>query len=404
MTARPMATGPVRRPAATATPAQRVGGALTPALVQPRRVPGPKRYRRLRLWLTIAIVASAVLSAVAISLADSSLRVRAQAEVYSQYLTGLTVDLAKARAYGLLALADPANLDWVHAADSAARQVDATLADITVTAPSSGRVAELLTATRLWQARLSQLGVVDPEPDQIVLGSPLDLETSAYSQLDLTVTGLIEEAPSDFPSQTSSTIWLGLALAGVCLAGLAVLIGLILIARRSHRVVNLGLVIALGCLTATAVILGGDVPQPTAAAASSASDHALAAQILIWDVLSDDAVALMDDPVNAGSHLDQAASRLDQAANLTFTAWLRDLSAQQDQIGASDDQDRPVAIATAIATWDSTDQLLAAAHRAPATPRPTLNWQLDLGLVIALGLVALLGVLGGIHRRIKEYQ
>ena len=404
------ALAPAPRPS-TAPPAGRRTAATRPVAatsaqlpgVQPAGLPGPKLYWRLRLGLVIAVLTSTVLAVVAISLADLSATMSAQADAYAHNLSALRVMVAQTRAYGLLSAADPTNQGWYDTANQLPAAVDGLMAEVTMTAPSTQVAGDLLTAVRQWQASLTRLMVsAGDDAGSSSLANTIELEAPAYAQFDDVLVGRTQSAATDFGVPPSAAVWLGASLTLSCLAAAALILALVLTARRSHRVLNLGLVVTLAALIVTAVIVGRYLSQSTTGSAPDQTNNPVAAQVLTWTALSDNALGLLDEPWQATSHFNAAANHLHQAAATSSTS-VDDLIMEQDQIAAAPADQRASLIANALPQWTMTTEAMA--NSGPTSPaRPQSTWLVDLCLVVGLGLLGLVGVLAGIHWRVKEYR
>lgn len=243
---------------------------MTPVAPAAKGISTPHLLRRLRAGLLILLVLVAGAAGWILGLSRDNL---AQASVHAaEYvrLTGIGTDILKADvAAGGAALANAgaaARHDQV-----AARLADASAGLVAAVAAQPAHAAELAEVNTALQAHGRSLESARHQPDAaaaakvlVAAGQTLD------SQVLPTLSSLAEQNRRDTDDLLSQQ--LGWALPVLAWAAVAALLAASwTVARRSHRIVNLGLVGAI-VATATVAVLGGSAVSAVTGSAVTARD------------------------------------------------------------------------------------------------------------------------------------
>ena len=360
---------------------------------------GPKFFRLVRVWLLIAVVASSALGVFSIVASESAQESSAQSTAYFQDLEDVQSTVTQAHTYGLL---DQVGAHSGDLYNETVLEVDSLLVQLAHDGPGDARsLAALFTDVREWSAGVA----VDAQSSYAQPGLDSD---KAYETANTTLSRLIDESSQ---SRDSGQTYVILGIVALSVGCACLLAGLILTAYRSHRVINIGLTLALLASIGSITTLG---LYASNTAAISTSDHTASrvvqASYHAWNSLRLDCLSSIDS-AHSESHLDMAAQELSTAQALTadrdlaVESALTTLATLHDSIAGTSGVDREKALASATSTWTDFQGVVDATLN-NTRPNPESLVVDSAPYIIALVLCGLAGVgsvLYGVHVRAKEY-
>ncbi|MDR0848141.1 MAG: hypothetical protein LBN10_03715 [Propionibacteriaceae bacterium] len=364
---------------------------------------GPQFFRLVRLWLLIVTLVCTAFGVVCVVVSESAQESSAQAAAYSQDLEDLHSTLAQAHADALLHFAGAGTMDSYADATS---QADSLLAGLAHDSPSDAQdLVSLFTAVRQWS---TQVGV-DAQSRTPNSGQA---SQTAYETVDETLTRLIDATS---PNRDSGLTILVLGLVGLGVGALCLLAGLILTALRSHRVINVGLALALLATIGSIVTVGLYSANTTAISSSDeTASRVVQASYHAWTALQQDCLSIID-PTNAASHLELAAKEVSTALGIVpdrdaavyeVASQLSGLDAYNESIAsASAGDDRRVAVSDKAVFWTDFQAIVDTTVDGirPDPKSLVVNSVPYIVALVACGLTGVACVLYGVHVRAKEY-
>ncbi len=399
---RPTATAPARTQPAqpTARPAGTV--AITGAGTSPagRRtvMPGPRLFSWMRFLLVVVTVGATVLSAFAIAGAYLARDQNATAARHSQSLAELRAQVGSAQASALSSLLDPAGdgrSEWTGFERSHDRTMSLLL-DASATADPASEMAAWSPDLLRWASALTsahQQALAGGDPASSVIEA-----TVIFTRLDQA----LATAATPAPSGDATGVVVAAMVLGV-LAGAGFLLALVVTARRTHRVINLGLLAGLlGCvaIVVTVGLVNADLSRDARAGADVVALSGLQADV--WRVRSLDAEAVLTTgSLTEATELAASVQRRVESAWPAFSGPAAALVAHQSQLAA-----RPeAALVLDHGVWqefsDQVGAVIDQEHAQGLGGASTGAWPiLWAGL---FGLVAVVATLAGVHQRTKEY-
>jgi len=401
----------VSAPTATTQPAirqvgpHRAAGALAPVLpgVPTPTMPGPRLFGLIRIVLVLLTLIATAVGVAATLAAEDTQHQSAVAMVHAQDLRDLRTAVAAAQATALACLADPAAAKGeCPALESANQAVDAALLASAASAAQHTGVDKLTaTATTLRHWQSAAILAVATRDAQWTTGLTTGYDALAADLFRATAGG---------SAGTTVSAMEPVAIVVAVIALLAFLGALVVVARRSHRVINIGLAVGLLAVIGIMSILGVHTGR---SAAISAADARIAdlgtAQAAVWDARSANLAGLLtpaqwpDLDAAARADLTTAQSLLapyptaeSRAAGL--------LDAQQQLTDATDVATRTPLVLDAT-PWNSLTGTIADTTNSLRPDQtqlviPALPYAIPLA---GLAVVAIVATLGGIHVRTEEY-
>jgi len=407
------ATATASKPAAAAQPTRAALPVKKAAsLPSAPHMPGPRLFQVMRVGLVVWTLVSTVLCLISVLASQSHQEASAGALVHAQDLRDLRSEVSQAQATALTSLIDPqgtggANL-W-NLYGKSRTQVDLLLLGSAASATHPTDLGDVANALRTWQ---EDLAVAHHDATGLgMTAAAISGITSDYTAMMNTINAELDSTASQ---ESSSTPFIVLSILASSLGGLGFVVVLIVTARRSHRVINIGLSIGLLAIVAAIVAVGiyanhsgqiSDTDSRIATLSQAESDT--------WDVLSNDAVSVLD-PGSWTSHTDLATSLLtsvqDNLVNLPpptpITSPLAALVSTQSTIASTADTDARSALVTDLDPWQTEASAISAAIDSERPDSASLVVP-ALGYVITVAtccVIAIIATLAGIHARTKEYS
>jgi hypothetical protein len=326
--------------------------------------------------------------------------VTAEAILHAQDLRDLRAQIAQANADALIWAIDVTNDDAWAAYQQASDQVALLLVRTAANSGTSPHLNEVAQALRAWQDAVVEAHAV---LDLSTIGQITDRYEAVTAVLDTTM----------FATQPSDSSWRSFTAVGIiasCLSALGFVVASTLTARRSHRVINIGLTLGLLAVIGAIVVISLHAGQSLRIQVAEQSNAALSqAQADLWDARSQASLAVLD-PAADQSHLSQAVTLSNQLfsrlANEPDALKVANSAIRQVNLisdAASSDDRRPLVLdavpwqdaAQAISTRLDIQRPVADALVVPALV-PVIS-------LAGLCLVAIVGTLAGIHTRTQEY-
>ena len=386
----PARTSPAATPTRTSpTPAK-------PATTAPPGRPGPQVYRLLRAGLVIWTLLTTIVCVLGVVMEESNQAAVADSLAAAQDLRDLNVQASKAESDALAYLAAPGDAAW-DAYQTSSDQVDQLLLAAAASATDSGTLTGVATTMRQWRDAIAVAHAATT-----VAPGDVQQVTDSYATMGTALTGAINQSAGSSAAGSSASI-IGLVFAILAVVGF--IWALVLVARRSHRVLNIGLAVGLVAVVGLVATMGISIGRLGQIAAADSQTSALSqAGADLWNTRSLDALAILQ-PDNKQSLLD-TASRLFGSVN-SVVSNDRMTALAQVQTGA-DSADANL-LATLVGNadpWQSAADSIASAISStridPHSLIPDTQW--SLGVLSGLCIIAVIATLTGVHTRTKEYR
>ncbi len=405
----PTATRPQPRTASkpsAATPAT-TGPATTGLATRPgaapakRRLSGPRFFNWLRFSLITVTLVAAVLGIVCAATTHAQQEATAGQITYAHCLRQLDTTTAEAQSSLLASLLDPSSqtgADQWEDYQASLQEADGLL----LTAAANSDWPADLTDT---SAALTAWAIPAAQARQEALGQGLSPETLTSLTEAFTAVGTSLDTHLTAPATARVTPLMIVSLAVAALALVLFLTGLVLTARRTHRVINPGLAIGLLLVIGLAAVIGSEVVQAAGADRDdSLSAHWSGLASQVWTSRQLAALGVLDPSSTDGeAALDLVASlQTESAASPALADQTQALADRLTAIGQASGADR-IGLITDASVWqDPADSLgrMIDANR-PTTKVTVFLWPTV--LIAAFGLGAIAATLAGIHARTKEY-
>jgi len=394
----PVPAVPTRPAPAPAKAAARPSGTVAPrpATLATRQT-GPQLFQTLRVALILITLAATVLSVIAIKASESNQVITAATAANAQDLRDLRVAVTHAQAAATVTLITP------NAPASAWKTYD----DMTGTADaaflaaasSSRNPADLIpvaSALRSWYNAVA-----------VARAAGLNLTTTGdLTNSFTTLRDALDKAIPQAPTWSGSSSLLVIAIVAASLAILAYAGAGVLLARRTHRVINLGLAVGLVAAIAALVIVANyasQVRQVSVADSETATLSELESDV--WESQAWAATSVLD-PTWWGYYTEQAstlAASLPDRVPLTVTtpAFVDQVVTRTADIAAAPDPEVRRPLVVDGAPWETLARDIRQGYR-PVTNAVVPALWYDIGLA-GCGVVAITATLAGIYTRSKEY-
>ena len=387
-------SAPKPRPSTVVTPST----TALPAAGPVHKLPGPRFYRLIRAGLVVLTLLSSLVCVIGVQMSQSSQTSVADHLVSVQGLRDLQSEAARAESTALIWLVRPTDATW-DSYQLANDQIDLLLMTSAASVDRPGDLAEVASALRNWQEAVTIAhyhGGTDAAAIQTVLDRYDDLSQA------------LARATSDSagPSDNQALVVVGLVFAVI--AALGFVCALVLVALRSHRVVNLGLAAALAAIIGIVSVMGVYYARPHQILAMDSETARLSQAVVdTWDARSLDALAvLLPDRGTLPQATALVNSLYDDLASqgLPVDALL---NRQQYIIGISDIRllGESDMVTDAVPWRELADAIGAQIDDRRSDPHDLiLSAQWSLATVCLLGVAAAIATLAGINSRTKEYR
>jgi hypothetical protein len=324
----------------------------------------------------------------------------AEAILHAQDLRDLRAQVAQANAAGLIWAIDPSDDPAWTAYQQASDQVADLLVRTAANSGTSPHLNEVSRALRAWQDAVAGAhAALDPT-------AIADITAHYQSVTDILDTTMFATGSSDSSWRTFTAV----GIVASCLSAVGFVVAGTLTARRTHRVVNIGLTLGLLAVIGAIVVISLHASQSLRIQVAEQSNAALSqAQADLWDARSQASLAVLD-PAAGQDHANQAQALADRltaglADEPPMQVWALSLSDHVDQIaGDLTAADRAPLVLDAAPWQDAAnaiaDQLDVQRPVPDALVVPALVPVISLA---GLCLVAIVATLAGIHTRVQEY-
>ena len=393
------------RPARVMLPAKKAAPLPAP------HMPGPRLFQVMRVGLVVWTLVSTVLCLASVLASQSHQEASAGALIHAQDLRDLRSEVSQAQATALTSLvgshASSADL-WKSYVDSRT-QIDLLLLGSAASAAHPTDLGHVADTLRTWQENIA-VTHHDASGSGISSTASADI-TASYT----TVMSAIEtELNATTNQESSSTPFIVLSILASVLGGLGFVIVSILTARRSHRVINIGLSIGLLAIIAAIVAVGVYANHSGQISDTDSRISVLSqAQSDTWDVLTDDTLSVLE-PEVWQSHVGAGAILLKSVQdNLNGMSSAADigtpldtLAATQSDITTINDADGRTVLVTNLSPWQDTASAISSEIDVIRPDSADLVVP-ALGYVVTVAtccVIAIIATLAGIHARTKEYS
>ena len=375
------------------------------------RMPGPRLFQVMRVGLVVWTLLSTVLCLASILASQSHQQSSAGAMVHAQDLRDLRSEVSHAQSLALASLLDPQTDEGADRWDSylgSRTQIDLLLLTSAASAdhPTDlGGVADFL---RVWQENLS-----------VAHHDALAPETSGIDVRDVTASfddvmaAIGAESSATADQGSSSTPFIVLSIVASVLGGLGFVVVSVVTARRSHRVINIGLSIGLLAIIAAIVAVGIYASRSADIATTDSRAATLSqAQSDVWTAQAQDILSVLE-PDSWQSHTASAGDLILSAQhNLAgFPALnlspsdISTLGQTQSTIASTEDLETRKELVTNETPWKDVadtigtliDQQRPDSHNLVV---PAVGYVIT---VATCCVIAIIATLAGIHARTKEY-
>ncbi|MDR2973284.1 MAG: hypothetical protein LBV00_01025 [Propionibacteriaceae bacterium] len=367
-----------------------------------RRMSGPRFFSWLRFGLVVSTLVAAVLGVIAtvVSQADQADLVASQAS--SLNLMEMKAMGAEAQSDALSSLLDPhgsqGRSQWQAYTDATATMTDLLLT-ATGSTSSPTDLHDVAQSFSAWQSAL--FSVHQDGLAAAVTPDALKPATQTYTVMIDALTAHVA-----LHTDTDSTI-IVVAFVLAVLVSIGFVMALIATARRSHRVINIGVTIALLLSLGSVYVLSWYNGQTTAAHTISDATWTLTdVRVDTWDTRSLSASAILDPTTRTTSPTaTEAASQLEAPASDWWFELSEETAAVVNQVAtisaATPDQARTLILDDS--SWRLlSDKIGALVSYTPPT-RSLIPAFVPASLIAGLGAGAVIATLAGVHARTKEY-
>ena len=373
-----------------------------PQLAAPK-TPGPRLYRIMRTGLVVWTLLSAVLCVGSILASQSQQESSASAMVHAQDLRDLRSSVSHAQASALSSLLQASDAPAWKAYEDARDRVDQFMLASAASANSPAEMNQIASAIRHWQ-------------DDLILAHQSKLSDNTTLLKDLldsftTVTTRIGDAYSSASQGPSTAPFITMGIIASILGGLGFLMVAFATARRSHRVINIGLSIGLLAVIGAIVVVGIYASRSSQISVLDSRISSLSeAEVHTWDSQALAALSVLDvdswtthvmDAQSHGGSLRKALS----SAGFDLGKPVEGLILRLDQIADATDPDLRTSLVVDSEPWESMDLVLRNAIEAerPSSGSLVVPAMSYVILLTSFCIVAVIAALAGIHTRTKEY-
>ena len=338
---------------------------------------------------------SSLICVIAIETSQSGQASVADHLVSAQDLRDLHAEAARAESTALVWLVEPTSTTW-QSYQLANDQIDLLLMGSAASAEQPSDLAAVASALRNWQEAVT-IAHYHGGADAAVIQTVAD----RYGDLS---SALAAATASIAPRGSSALVVIGLVAAVIAMLGF--ICALVMVALRSHRVVNLGLVVGLAAVIGIVTVMGVYNARPQQILAMD-SQTAQLSQVLAdtWDVRSLDALSIL---LPHNNTVPQATALVDSLKEALRPHDLPvDLLAnRQESIMSTTDTQSLTDLVTDVLPWQTlADSIAESIDNQRSDPHDLiLSAQWSLVAVCLLCVVAAIATLAGINSRTKEYR
>ena len=387
----------VAQPARAALPAKKAAPLPAP------HMSGPRLFQVMRVGLIVWTLVSTVLCLASILASQAHQEASAGALIHAQDLRDLRSEVSQAQAMALTSLIDPQGLGtdlWDSYGDSRT-QIDLLLLGSAASATHPADLGDVATALRAWQEDLA-VAHHDALGPGVAAGLISEITTDYTEVRD----AIDAELASAVDQGSSSTPFIVLSILASSLGGLGFVVVLILTARRSHRVINIGLSVGLLAIIAAIVSVGiyanhsGQISYTYSKIASWSQ-----AQSDTWDAHSEDALSILE-PDSWQTHVLSATGLMTSVSASYPSTSVSALVTDQATITATDDLSARSNLVLNGSSWQTTSAAISSSIDS-ARPDSASLVVPALGYVVTVAtccVIAIIATLAGIHARTKEYS
>jgi len=324
--------------------------------------------------------------------------------IQDQNLRDLRSEVAHAQALATTYLLAPTDSEW-KAYQTSSDQIDTWLLTAASNASNPADLTVVASAIRHWQDGIT-LAHQEAATASVSASTAQALQT-AYALVGEQITTQLTAAGAH-RSASIAFLVIGLVMAGIGVLGF--LAGLVLTARRTRRLVNVGLAIGLVAMIGTLSVIGAYTGQSAFAQSVDSRVAVLSeAQATTWDSWSMAAMSVLD-PDRASSYDAQATKLVAEVqANLSqnglATSDIDALVQRQGTIATTTDPAQRSSLIVDASPWQTQASDLESMISADRPDQDSLVVQAlwYVVMVAAACVLAVISTLAGIHARTKEY-
>ena len=398
-TSRPSTTPTAPTTPTTSTPATTSKTAL-PTNTAIYKLPGPRFYRLIRAALVVLTLVSSLICVIAIQASQTSQASVADSLVSTQNLQDLQVEVAQAESIALVWMANPTDSTWEQYL-SLRSEIDLLLMASAASAKPAN-LNDVANALRNWQDAVTIAHLNNGEDP-----ATITMVDNRYGDLTRHLSSAI--ASSIPPSGSSALTVIGLVAAVIALLGFAG--ALVLVAMRSHRVINIGLAIGLLAVIGTVAVMGTYHARPQQILSLNSQTTQLSwAAVDTWNSRSLNTLAILVPSKQwAITQAETIANSLRHNPVITsqnLTAQASGLAARQQEIIDASEPSERVALVVDDKPWQTLASAIEASISRQRTDPPDLvaSAQWSLVTVFLLCVTAAIATPAGINSRTKEYR
>jgi len=401
----------VSSPAVTKTPAAPKSSAV--AKMTPLRTshtPGPKLLQWMRVGLVVWTLVATVLCLGSILASQAHQESSAASLIHAQDLRDLQSEVSHAHAEALTSFLDSGVTgqgQW-DSFQTSRTQIDILLLTSAASANYPEDLSEIASTLRAWQ---DQLTLAHRDARDVPSDELPDLDIDQVTASFSAVTDAIgSEVATTSDQGSASNPFTVMSILASVLGGVGFVIVSVVVARRSHRVINIGLTIGLLAIIGAIVAVGVYASRSSQISVTDSRIATLAqAQSDTWNTQTLSALSVLD-PDSWQSHTRDASELTTLIrANLNGfsgpTTTLIALADAQETLAVTDDTaERSAQVLDGI-PWKNAAAAISAAldQERPDTSSLVVP---ALGYVITVAsccVIAIIATLAGIHARTKEY-
>jgi len=397
-----------RTPRTTTQPTRAMVPAKKAAPLQTPHMPGPRLFQVMRVGLVVWTLVSSVLCLASVLASQSHQESSAGALIHAQDIRDLRSEVSQAQAMALTSMLDPQGTAGTNLWDlygESRTQVDLLLLGSAASASHPADLGDVANKLRIWQENLAVIHHDFTEQGTLAE----DATTTISTDYTAVINAITTELNATASQESSSTPFIVLSILASVLGGLGFVVVLVVTARRSHRVINVGLSIGLLAIIAAIVAVG---IYANHSGQISDTDSRIAvlsqAQTDTWDARSEDALSILE-PDSSQTHLNAAkdlATLISSSLRPLTSIDVLSLVTDQSTIMATGD---PAARSDLILNGSSWQTLSTALDITIDSARPdAANLVVPaLGYVVTVAtccVIAIIATLAGIHARTKEYS
>jgi len=377
------------------------------------KLPGPRFYRLIRAALVVLTLVSSLICVIAIQASQNSQASMADSLVSTQNLHDLQVEVAQAESVALVWMADPTEDTWQQYL-SARAQIDLLLMASAASAKPTD-LNDVANALRDWQDAVTIAyyhGSKDTDDDAIdiaAITAAITMVDNRYNNLTSQLAKAITNSTP--PSGSSPLTVIGLVAAVMALLGFVG--ALVLVAMRSHRIINLGLAIGLLAVIGIVAVMGAYHARPQQILTLNSQTTQLSqAAVDTWNTRSLNTLSILlpsrESAMIEAETIANSLHRNPVIISQNLTAQVSGLVARQQEIMNASESElvNQVALVANDKPWQTLATAIEASITSQRTDPPDLiaSAQWSLVTVFLLCVTAAIATPAGINSRTKEYR